>query len=94
MTKAAMGPLGIAYGSWRGPVSVQYTFNPRVDRGRDDDNAVARMKAARDGIALALGIDDKHFTTQPVIWGDKRDGTVIVTLTPAAVAIPLRGQIS
>lgn len=30
-------------------------------RHRDDDNLIASLKAARDGISDALGIDDKHF---------------------------------
>ena len=95
MAKAAMGPLGIAYGSWVGPISVQYTFHPAMDRARDDDNFAARMKAARDGIALALGVDDCGFITQPVILGEKRNPScVIVTLKAAAVAVPLRGQIN
>jgi len=93
-TKALMPKLGIAYGSWRGPVTVQYTFHPMQDRGRDDDNFIARCKAARDGIALALGIDDKAFVTLPVIWGDKRTGKVVVTLTPATVILPVRGGIA
>lgn len=32
----------------------------RTAHALDDDNAWARLKATRDGIAFALGIDDKH----------------------------------
>ena len=45
--------------------------HPAVERGRDDDNLVNACKAHRDGIASALGMDDKLFDLQPVIWGDK-----------------------
>ena len=93
MTKAAMGPLKIAPGSWVGPIMVQYTFHPRQYRNRDDDNFIAAMKAARDGMALALGINDVHFVTLPIIWGVKRTGEVEVTLTPATV-LQLRGVVS
>jgi hypothetical protein len=51
------------------------------------------MKSARDGIALALGIDDKAFVQHPVIWGARRDGTVDVHLVPASVVIPVKGRI-
>ena len=93
LAKALMGPMRIAHGSWRGPVQVQYTFHALQNRGRDDDNFIGRMKSARDGIALALGMDDCGFVTMPVIWGDRRDGTVDVTLTPAAVVVPVIGVI-
>jgi hypothetical protein len=95
MTLAAMGPLGIIKGTWRGPVTVQYTFHPSIDRARDDDNFIARMKAARDGAALALGIDDRHFTTLPAIFGAKaRPAFVEMTLTPATVDVSIKGPIS
>ena len=94
LTKAAMGPRGIVYGSWRGPITVQYTFHPSMDRDRDDDNFASRMKASRDGIALALGVNDSGFTQLPVVFGPKRKPAyVVVTLTPAAVALPVKGKI-
>lgn len=94
LTKALMGPLGIAFGTWREPITVQYVFHPAIDRARDDDNFASRMKAARDGIALALGVDDSGFTQMPPVFAEKRKpACVVVTLTPAAVEIPMRGQI-
>jgi hypothetical protein len=86
MALSLMPPLGIIKGSWRGPITVQYTFHPSIDRARDDDNFISRMKSARDGVALALGVNDKHFTTLPVIFGaKKRPACVVMTLTPASV---------
>jgi hypothetical protein len=63
-------------------ISVTYTFYPPNVRVRDDDNFVASMKGARDGIALALDVDDSIFVTQPVEWGEveKGRGRVVVTL--------------
>jgi hypothetical protein len=90
LTRALMGPLRVMRGTWRGPVTVQYTFHGLQIRGRDDDNFIGRMKSARDGIALALGVDDCGFVTMPVIWGDKRNGTVEVRLTPAIGVMEIR----
>lgn len=44
--------------------------HPSVRRERDDDNLIAAAKSLRDGIAHALGVDDKLFDIQPVQWGD------------------------
>jgi crossover junction endodeoxyribonuclease RusA len=94
MVKAAMGPMDITYGSWEGPITVQYTFHPPMIRDRDDDNFIARMKPHRDGMALALGVNDAAFITMPVVFGAvKKPGQVVVTLTPLAVKIPHKGQI-
>ncbi len=94
MAKAAMGPLGIRAGTWIGPVTVQWTFHPEISRDRDDDNFVARMKASRDGIADALGLNDTGFTTLPAVFGEKRKpACVVVTLTAAAVGVPMKGEI-
>ena len=37
------------------------TFYPPDRRGRDDDSMIGQYKHGRDGVADALGIDDKHF---------------------------------
>lgn len=42
-------------------VSVRYTFSPPTLRRRDQDNLIASMKAAADGIAMAIGIDDSQW---------------------------------
>ena len=52
----------IAAGSGKIPIEVR--FYPPDNRHRDDDNAIASFKAARDGIADSIGVDDKRF--QPV----------------------------
>lgn len=58
-------------------LKVTYVFAPPDRRERDDDNLIASMKAARDGIADALGIDDSKFEIairreQPVKGGAVR----------------------
>lgn len=44
-----------------GPIAVEMRFYPPDRRHRDDDNMIGSMKAARDGIAQALGVDDRRF---------------------------------
>ncbi|MBX9754799.1 MAG: endodeoxyribonuclease RusA [Pseudomonadaceae bacterium] len=39
-------------------------FFPPDRRAYDDDNLLARTKALRDGVAEALGVDDRRFVTQ------------------------------
>jgi crossover junction endodeoxyribonuclease RusA len=39
-------------------------FYPPDKRLRDDDNVFASFKNGRDGLALALGIDDRHFISR------------------------------
>jgi hypothetical protein len=58
-----------------GPLCLRYIYYP-PKRGQfmDDDNLIGAMKYYRDGIALALGINDVKFLTHPVCRGE-RDGT-------------------
>lgn len=81
-TKAVMSAMGLRHGAVTGPVAVTLTFHPLMDRGRDVDNMQARMKAGLDGIALALGIDDKHFRPVSVIGEKRKPACVDVVITP------------
>lgn len=66
-----------------GPLFIRYTYHPPAPRGKylDDDNLIGAMKYYRDGIALALGVDDKVFMTQPVQHGKKAErGKVVVEI--------------
>ncbi len=47
-----------------GKIPIEVRFYPPDNRHRDDDNAIASFKAARDGIADSIGVDDRRF--QPV----------------------------
>lgn len=49
-------------------------FYPTDRRVRDDDGLAASMKAWRDGIADALGIDDSRFVSRPYIKDEVRKG--------------------
>ena len=47
-----------------GRILLVLEFVPPDRRHRDEDNILASFKAARDGIADALGINDRRFVTQ------------------------------
>lgn len=49
-------------------------FGPLPDR----DNCIAAMKAYQDGIALAIGIDDKHFAEPSVVFAETRTGRFVI----------------
>lgn len=63
-----------------GRLHLWLDFYPPDRRARDDDNMIASFKAGRDGIALALGIDDKRFVTHPFV-SDEIGGFVKVRIT-------------
>lgn len=64
-----------------GRILLVLEFVPPDRRHRDDDGCLASFKAGRDGIADALGIDDKRFVTQFSLSGDvAKGGMVLVRL--------------
>lgn len=78
----------------RGRVGLVYLFWPPDDTKRDLDNLLASCKAAQDGLALALNVDDATFGPITVDWGDRwpgaepgQPGTVTVFLIISGVAI-------
>ena len=74
MTKAAKPPRFMP----DAPLCVTTTFYPPDSRPRDEDNLKASMKAAYDGIADAIGVDDKHFRHQPIRIGEPIKGGMVV----------------
>lgn len=62
---------------WEGAVHAFITFYPPDRRHRDDDNLVASFKNYRDGIADALGIDDKRIRIHPVVADEIRTGGAV-----------------
>lgn len=57
-----------------GPLHLWITFHPPTRRLPDDDNMLTRFKPSRDGIADALGIDDKRFVSHPYVSDKPRKG--------------------
>lgn len=67
---------------WDGVVHVWITFVPPDRRHRDDDNMIGAFKAGRDGMASALGIDDKRVRIHPSVSDEvTAGGAVVVRLT-------------
>ena len=67
-----------------GRILLVLEFVPPDRRHRDEDNILASFKAARDGIADALGINDRRFVTQFSQSADVvKDGMVLVRIKEA-----------
>lgn len=65
-----------------GRLHLWWDFYPPNRRKRDDDGLLASMKAARDGIADALGIDDSRFVSHPFLKDEvRKGGQVVVRIT-------------
>jgi crossover junction endodeoxyribonuclease RusA len=75
LTKAAKVAI-----NFDGPVHLWITFNKPSRREMDDDNLIASFKPGRDGLADALGIDDKRFVSHPFVSG-RIAGSVVVRLS-------------
>ena len=50
-----------------GRIHLWLDFYPPNRIRRDDDNLLAAFKAGRDGLADALGIDDRRFISHPML---------------------------
>lgn len=61
--------------------NISMTFCPPDKRRRDRDNLIASMKAATDGIADALRIDDSKFEVSYRIGEPVKGGAVLVTIS-------------
>lgn len=61
------------------PIAIKVAFYPPDARLRDDDNMVASFKALRDGLADALGVDDRRFRPHYHFCDPQKPGRVEVT---------------
>ena len=59
---------------------VRVQFSPPDNRRRDLDGMIASHKAAQDGIADALGVDDSKFEVTYTIGPPIKGGAVIVQI--------------
>jgi len=68
--------------SWaKNGARLSWQFCPPSHRRYDTDNLIAQHKAAQDGIADALGVDDSRFVSTYSIGEPIKGGAVIVTVT-------------
>lgn len=58
------------------PIPVVIRFYPPDRRHRDDDNMIGALKAARDGVAEALAVNDRRFRPQYVFADPEKPGRV------------------
>lgn len=74
LTRKAIGP---DFPPLVGKHSIHMIFHPPGNYRYDQDNLVARMKSGLDGMALALGVDDRNF--QPLFSeiGDAADDACV-----------------
>jgi len=66
-----------------GVLPVKVTFFPPDRRHRDDDNMVGALKSGRDGIADALGVNDRRFRCSYTVGEPCKGGAVLVEICPA-----------
>lgn len=62
--------------------SLMLEFFPPDGRHRDRDNLLATMKAGIDGVADALGINDREFDPVTVSMATEKGPRVRLTITP------------
>ena len=72
---------GIRGVDWEGDIHLWIDFYPPDRRRRDDDNMISAFKAGRDGMADAMGLDDKRFRIHPFVK-DEVGGMVKIRITP------------
>jgi len=59
-------------------LEIKLTYHPPDRRRRDLDNCLAATKGALDGVADALGVDDRNFRPITVDFGDVCKGGKII----------------
>ena len=71
-----------------GHLDLHLEFYPPDRRPRDDDNLEGAFKAGRDGIADAIGVDDRNFRVIKWLHRDqpRKGGAVLVTITAGQTA--------
>jgi hypothetical protein len=73
ITKAALGakfgPTFKFIHDGKSDIILKQIAHPPANYNYDRDGIDARLKAHRDGIAMALGVDDKFFRPTGIEWG-------------------------
>lgn len=73
--------VGSASFEGEGAIAIKVVFFPPDNRRRDDDNMVGSFKAYRDGIADALGVDDRRFRPHYFFEESAKPGRIEVGIT-------------
>jgi len=80
--------LAVAAGA---PIELTLVFCPPHRRRFDLDNAQSAMKSSLDGVAQALGIDDRWFRPKPVPGDMRPGGLVEVRIAAETYSSPREG---
>lgn len=82
---ADLGLAGRAELQGASALDVTVTFHRPIQPGPklDDDNAIGRLKSARDGIAQAIGVNDRLWRVSYRVAEPVRGGCVLVALRVA-----------
>lgn len=72
---------------WEGDIHLWADFYPPDRRHRDDDNAFSSFKNGRDGMADALGVNDRRFRIHPYMK-EEIGGMVKIRITPGPSEAP------
>ena len=65
------------------PISIDITVHPKTRNPIDRDNCVSAAKSYLDGIADALGVDDRTFETPTISFGEPvKGGRMTLTISP------------
>lgn len=65
---------------WEGDIHLWIDFYPPDKRHRDQDNMISACKSMLDGMADALGVNDKRFRLHPFVK-DQTGGFVTIKIT-------------
>lgn len=76
LTYEAMQGKSMSMGSGKAP--IEYEFCYPDNRKRDNDGMLGALKAAQDGIADALGIDDTRFEPVTLRRGENVGGGAVI----------------
>ena len=63
-----------------GKIALTIIFRPPDNRARDDDNMLSAFKSGRDGVADALGVNDKRFATRFDVLDSVSGGSVTISV--------------
>lgn len=77
-----LGAIKSVKPSWAG-AELAWTLHPKTANFPDDNNAGGYVKAYCDGIADALGINDRNFRNSYRIGTPIKGGAVLVTISEA-----------
>jgi len=69
------------------PLPMLITFHPPDRRHRDDGGIIGSFKNGRDGVADALGMDDKHFRPTYEFADPKKGGCILVHIEHRGIVI-------